>query len=81
MADEVMTDSEAEAFVVSLLRSFGPLTTMDIETLARKRHRRCPDQTVLFLAKLMHRGVILGEVSVGKGGWVWQTPPAHTRPG
>ena len=75
-----MTDSEAEAFVVGVLRTHGSLSTMEIEMLARERRRRCPDQTVLYLAKLKYRGVIDGEVSVERRGWVWwlagdQTPP------
>ena len=69
-----MTDAEAKAFVVALLKDRGPLSTMEIETFARERHTRCPNQTVLYLTKLMHRGVIHGEVSVEKRGWVWWLP-------
>ena len=67
-----MTDAEAEAFVLSALRDRGPLTTMEIEQLASSEGRRCPDQTVIFLTKMREKGLITGEVSVGRRGWVWQ---------
>ena len=72
----VMTDAEAEAFVVGLLKDRGPLSTVEIEKLALERRARCPDQTVLYLTKLMHRGVIRGEVSFERRGWVWRVPKA-----
>lgn len=70
----VMNESEAEAFVVQLLREMGPLTTMQIESLARDEHRRCPDQTVLFLTKMRRKGLITGEASLEKRGWLWRLP-------
>ena len=69
-----MSGAEAEEFVLSLLRERGPLTTMQIEKLARKEHKRCPDQTVIFLAKMRRRGLIKGEASVEKRGWLWWVP-------
>ena len=77
----VMTDAEAKAFVVGLLKDRGPLSTMEIEMSAREHRTRCPDQTVLYLTKLMHRGVIHGEVSVEKRGWVWWLPKTQTPSG
>jgi hypothetical protein len=71
---QVMGESEAEAFVVQLLREMGPLTTMQIESLARGEHRRCPDQTVLFLTKMRRKGLIVGEASLEKRGWLWRLP-------
>ena len=44
-----MNNDEAEAFVIRLLKEQGPQSTMQIEKLARKEHKRCPDQTVIFL--------------------------------
>lgn len=70
----VMKESEAEAFVVQLLKKVGPLTTMQIEELARAEHRRCPDQTVLFLTKMRRKGLIMGEASLEKKGWLWHLP-------
>jgi len=70
----VMTDREAETFVMKLLSERGPQSTLDIERFARKEHRRCPDQTVLFLMKMKRKGMILGEVSMEKKGWLWSLP-------
>lgn len=71
---EVMNVSSAEAFVIELLGDSGPLSTMQIEKLARKEHKRCPDQTVIFLMKMKKKGLIKGEASLEKKGWVWSTP-------
>ncbi len=71
---KVMGESEAESFVVQLLREMGPLTTMQIEALARDEHRHCPDQTVLFLTKMRRKGLIAGEASLEKRGWYWRLP-------
>jgi len=70
----VMSGEEAESFVVALLKERGPLTTMQIEKLARREHKRCPDQTVIFLTKMKRKGLIKGEASVEKRGWLWWVP-------
>ena len=67
----VLSESEAERFIINLLRAHGPLTTKEIETAARGEGKRCPDETVLFLTKLRSRGIIHGEISQEKRGWVW----------
>jgi predicted transcriptional regulator len=69
-----MNASEAEAFVIELLKRRGPLSTMEVEKLARKEHKRCPDQTVIFLTKMRKKGMIKGEASMEKRGWVWSVP-------
>jgi len=69
-----MSTSEAEAFVLSLLKSEGPLTTGQIELKAKGDSKRCPDQTVVFLAKMRRKGIIRGEVSYDRGGWLWSLP-------
>ena len=79
-----MTDAEAEVFVLSALRDRGPLTTMEIEQIASSEGRRCPDQTVIFLTKMRGKGLIVGEVSLEKRGWIWQAAskaPNQTPPG
>jgi hypothetical protein len=74
-----MAPDEAEEFVLSLLSARGPLTTMEIESLASREHRRCPDQTVLFLAKMRAKGLIEGEPSLERKGWLWSIPvDSHT---
>ena len=70
----VMDETAAESFVISILKSKGPLSTMQIEKLARKEHKRCPDQTVVFLTKMKRKGLIKGEASLERRGWVWWAP-------
>ena len=77
----MMSEREADEFVVSLLRRTGPLTTREVEIFAAQGGRRCPDQTVVYLAKLMRRGLVNGEVSVEKRGWIWSAPQPQTPPG
>jgi hypothetical protein len=70
-AIEIMDVASAEAYVIDLLRAKGPLGTMEIEKRAKRKSKRCPDQTVLFLAKMKRRGLIEGDASLEKKGWVW----------
>lgn len=69
-----MTPSDAESFVIAILRSRGSLTTMEIELLAAAQEKKCPDQTVIFLTKMRRKGLIRGEVSQEKRGWLWSLP-------
>lgn len=71
---EVMDASAAERFVIDLLRTMGPLTTMQIELAARDENKKCPDQTVLFLTKMKKKGLIRGEASLERRGWLWSVP-------
>lgn len=70
----VMGTREAEEFVIRFLRERGPLTTMQIEQLARRNRKRCPDQTVMFLTKMRKKGLIRGDASLEKKGWLWSLP-------
>lgn len=74
VAKAVMSEPDAEAFVVGLLSRKGPLSTMQIEVLAGKEHKRCPDQTVIFLMKMKKKGLIKGEASLESRGWLWSVP-------
>jgi hypothetical protein len=71
---EVMDVATAERFVIDLLRRLGPSTTMQIEVHAKNQRKRCPDQTVLFLTKMRKKGLIKGEASLERKGWVWWVP-------
>lgn len=70
----VLDERSAEEFVLKLLRERGPMSTMEIEKSARREHKKCPDQTVLFLAKMKKKGLIKGEASIQKRGWLWWVP-------
>jgi hypothetical protein len=69
-----LTEVEAERYVLQLLRSRGPMTTMQVEQDARKDGKRCPDQTVQFLIKMRRKGLIKGEASLERRGWLWSLP-------
>ena len=71
---KVMREDEAERFVLQLLSREGPRTTRQIELAASDEKRRCPDQTVLFLAKMRAKGLIDGEPSTERKGWLWSLP-------
>jgi len=71
---ETLTAERAESFVIALLKDRGPMSTMEIEKLAREEHKRCPDQTVIFLTKMRRKGLIKGEASLEKRGWLWWVP-------
>ncbi|HDP96991.1 MAG TPA: hypothetical protein ENN25_04775 [Euryarchaeota archaeon] len=68
---KTLTEPDAERFVIELLRMRGPMTTREIEEIAQKEGKRCPDETVLFLTKLRSKGIIKGEISEERRGWVW----------
>ncbi len=70
----VMTSLDAESFITALLRKRGPLTTMEIEKLAAAEDKKCPDHTVMFLTKMRKKGLIRGDVSQEKRGWLWSLP-------
>jgi hypothetical protein len=68
---KIMGETEAENFVVSLLKERGRMTTREIEAEARKNDSECPDATVRFLNKLRLSGKIKGEISMEEKGWIW----------
>lgn len=73
-----MTSTEAEVYVLSILRDRGPLSTMEIERIASLDDKRCPDQTVVFLTKMRGKGLIEGAVSMERRGWVWRATSGRT---
>jgi len=42
-----------------------------VEARSRRSGRRCPDQTVIFLAKMRKKCLIKGEASIERRGWLW----------
>lgn len=63
---------DAAEFIVSLLKKVGrPLTTREVQEAAEKALIQCPDSTVLFLNRLRLQGLVKGELSREKRGWVW----------
>jgi len=66
-----MTDAEAEAHVLDVLKQHGKMTTRELELEVQRTGKRCPDSAVRFLMRLKTSGKIRGEVVVEKGGWLW----------
>ncbi|MCK4399513.1 hypothetical protein KAV46_00900 [Candidatus Bathyarchaeota archaeon] len=63
---------EAVQQIITILRDAGrPLTTREVSEETRERLVRCPDATIVFLNRLRQRGVIHGERSKERRGWVW----------
>lgn len=72
METRVVGGEEAEKLIVHLLTDAGhPLTTREVQEETQKRLVRCPDSTAVFLNKLRLKGIIKGELSREKRGWVW----------
>ena len=67
-----LTDAEGEELILEILRGAdSKLTTWEVDNEVRGKDSRCPDDTVRFLAKMRQKGMINGEVSYEKRGWVW----------
>lgn len=63
---------EAADLVLRVLREAGrPLTTREVQAEVEKRLVRCPDSTAVFLNRLRTKGIIRGERSKERRGWVW----------
>ncbi|KON29247.1 hypothetical protein AC482_07040 [miscellaneous Crenarchaeota group-15 archaeon DG-45] len=63
---------EAVDLILSVLKTAGrPMSTREIQEETERRMVRCPDSTVVFLNRLRLRGVIKGERSRERRGWIW----------
>ena len=65
-------EQEAVEILLDILRNAkGPLTTWEIEENTKKLSVACPDSTPIFLNRLRIQGIIEGQLSKEKRGWVW----------
>jgi hypothetical protein len=72
MENRVLNDEEADQLIIQLLKDAGrPLTTREVQEETQKKLVRCPDSTAVFLNKLRLRGVVHGEMSKERRGWIW----------
>jgi len=63
---------EADELIIQLLREAGrPLTTREVQEENQKKLVRCPDSAVVFLNNLRLRGLVQGEMSKERRGWIW----------
>ncbi len=67
-----LTEDEAIEIILSILKAAGkPLTTREIEEETSKKLVQCPDKTPVFLNRLRLKGVVKGELSAERHGWIW----------
>ena len=67
-----LVGNEAVDLILQVLGEAGkPLTTREVQAETEKRLVRCPDSTVVFLNRLRIKGVINGERSRERKGWIW----------
>jgi len=72
MSLKKLSEKEAVELVLSILKEEGkPLTTREIEEKTRKRMASCPDKTPVFLNRLRIKGIIDGQLSTERRGWIW----------
>ncbi len=64
--------NEAVNLILKVLVEAGkPLTTREVQAETERRLVRCPDSTVVFLNRLRIKGLINGERSRERKGWIW----------
>ena len=72
MALRRLGGEEAVDLILRVLREAGrPLTTREVQAETEKRLVRCPDSTVVFLNRLRIKGLVNGERSRERKGWIW----------
>lgn len=67
-----LSEGEAAELIISILKETRkPLTTREIKEKTRKLMVSCPDKTPVFLNKLRLKGIIHGQLSAERRGWIW----------
>jgi hypothetical protein len=68
---ESFSPKDIEKFIIELLKTGGKMKTAAIQECVKSAGMSCPDGPVRFLNILRQKGIIHGEVSVERKGWVW----------
>jgi hypothetical protein len=72
MSLKKLSEKEAVKIILSILKKADkPLSTRDIEGETRKLLIACPDNTPVFLNRLRLKGIIKGQLSPERRGWIW----------
>jgi len=66
-----MSGSESKVNIIIETLKGHTLTTLEIEVKLKKINAQCPDDLARTLNVMRRKGLIKGEVSVERGGWVW----------
>lgn len=65
-------ENRSEQIMISIVkRAAKPMTTREIQEVARKALIQCPDSTVAFLNSLRIKGLVKGTFSKEKQSWIW----------
>lgn len=72
----VMSEAEASAFILALLKDGRRRTTQQVEAATNALGVQCPDSPARFLMKLQLKGLIEGQLDPAARGWVWWAAPA-----
>jgi len=72
LSEHKLTEEESFELILSVLKAAGkPLTTRDVDGEIRKRLISCPDSLPVLLNKLRLRGLVKGQLSAERKGWIW----------
>jgi hypothetical protein len=72
MSQRRLDEKEAFELIISVLKGADkPLTTRDIDGEIKKRFVSCPDSLPILLNRLRLRGLVKGQLSTERKGWVW----------
>jgi len=72
LSEHKLTEEESFELILSVLKAAGkPLTTRDVDGEIRKRLISCPDSLPVILNKLRLRGLVKGQLSPERKGWIW----------
>ena len=72
MSEGKLNEEESFELILSILRAaWKPLTTRDVEGEIRKRLVMCPDSLPVLMNRLRMKGLVKGQLSPEKRGWIW----------
>jgi predicted transcriptional regulator len=72
LSERKLSEEESLELILSVLRTAGkPLTTRDVEGEIRKRLTSCPDSLPVLLNRLRMKGLVKGQLSPERRGWIW----------
>jgi len=72
LSEHKLSEEESFELIMSVLKAAGkPLTTRDVEGEIRKRLVSCPDSLPVLLNRLRLKGLVKGQLSAERRGWVW----------
>ena len=72
MVSNKLEEDEAINAILGILSNVSTsLTTREVGEEMHKLKLRCPDSTIVFLNRLRQKGLVHGERSKERRGWIW----------